>query len=88
MRSGLVYNLEIKQTEKIFLATMSGVITEKESLEYIEEFEKKIKSINPFNYNIVVDSRELKTSQHSFGIVGKMMELITSTPFKHITVLC
>lgn len=81
-------NLEIKQTEKIFLVTMSGSMTGKESLEYIEELEKKIKSINPVKYNIVVDSRKLKTSQHSFGIVGKVMELISSTPFNHITVLC
>lgn len=81
-------NLELKTNEKTFLITMSGLITEAESLDYIVELEKNIKNINPDQYNIIVDSRKLNTAQYLFDMVAIIMEMITSTPFKHIKVLC
>lgn len=78
-----MYKMEIKTNEKVFLITMSGLMTEKESVSYIEELEKNIKAINPTQYSIVVDTRELKTtSQQLIGLMEQAMELITNTIFK------
>lgn len=78
-----MYKMELKNNEKVFLITMGGFMTEKESIDYIEELGKVIKTIDPAKYSIVIDSRELKTSsQQLIGYIEQAMELITNTPFK------
>lgn len=78
-----MYTMELKENEKVFLITMSGLMTEEESRSYIDEFKKKIKTMNTHKYNIVVDAKELKTSpQELTGLMEQAMDLITNTPFK------
>lgn len=78
-----MYTMEIKSKERIFLITMSGFMTEEESLAYIKEYKEKIKSINSSEYNIVVDGKELKTtSQKLIGLIQEAQNLIANTPFK------
>lgn len=78
-----MYKMEVKTNERILLITMSGLMTEKESLAYIEELNKNIKRINPTQYSMVVDTRELKASpQNLINLMEQAMELITTTPFK------
>lgn len=78
-----MYKMELKTNDKIFLITISGMMTEKESISYIEELKKNIRSINPVQYSIVIDSQELKTSpQGLIGLIEEAMSLIVNTPFK------
>ena len=78
-----MYKMELKTNEKIFLITIGGFMTEEESISFIAEMKKNIKNINPTQYNIVVDSRELKTSSPQLvGLMEEAMTLLTTTPFK------
>lgn len=76
-----MYTIELKTN--LLLITMSGVMTQEESISYIEELKKNIKEISPIDYNIVVDSRKLKKiSQELSESWEQTISLINSTPFK------
>ena len=53
-----MYTMELKTN--LLLVTMSGFMTQEESISYVEELKKNIKNISPIEYNIVVDLRKLK----------------------------
>jgi len=76
-----MYTMELKTN--LFLITMSGFMTQEESILYIEELNKNIKNISPIEYNIVVDLRKLKNSSQEL-VWGREQSilLINSTPFK------
>lgn len=75
--------MELKKNEKIFLITISGLMTEKDSVSYIEELEKNISYIDPRQYSIIVDTRELIFFPKQFIELREQAKtLITTTPFK------
>jgi len=80
-----MYKLEFKENEKVFLVTMSGLMTKKEIMSYITEFKKKIKNFNPTEYNIVLNIKELEAFLHDFDLIDlmeKAITLIINAPFK------
>lgn len=78
-----MYRMELRANEKVLLITMRGLMTKVESLEYLEELKTYIRCINPKQYNVVIDTSELKTTpQNLIDLMEKAMEIITNTPFK------
>lgn len=77
-----MYKMERNADENTLIITMSGFMTEEESISYKEELRKNIKDINFIQYNIAVSSRQLEASSpHLVGIREQAMALITNIPF-------
>lgn len=80
-----MYKIELKEKEKVFLVTMSGLMKKTEITAYINEFKKKIKSFNLGQYNIVLNIKELEAFSQDFGLLDLMEQaiiLIINAPFK------
>lgn len=78
-----MYKLEFKENEKVFLVTMSGLMTRKEIMTYIAEFKKNMKKFNPTEYNIFLNIKELEAfSQDLIDVMEKAIMLIINAPFK------
>ena len=76
-----MYTMELKTN--LLLVTMSGFMTQEESISYVEELKKNIKNISPIEYNIVVDLRKLKNPSQELVLgTEQSILLINSTPFK------
>jgi hypothetical protein len=78
-----MYKIEIVPTKNLFIVTMSGFMKEDESKAYLDEFRRKLRTITPSNFNIVVDTHELITaSKNLTDLMKEAQELIVRTPFK------
>lgn len=80
-----MYKIELKEKEKVFLVTMSGLMKKTEIIAYINEFKKKIKSFNLGQYNIVLNIKELEAFSQDFGFLDLMEQaiiLIINAPFR------
>jgi hypothetical protein len=75
--------MNIKADKKVLLITINGLMTEKDSISYIEELKMNIRKINPVEYSFAADLRELKTSpQNLINLMKKSIEIIASAEFK------
>jgi len=80
-----MYNIEIKVTEKIFIITMRGNLTDQESLDFLAEYAEKVNTIVSTEYTCVIDIFGLKaTSPYLVAKLIKGQELMMKNPFKII----
>jgi hypothetical protein len=78
-----MYKMELKTNEKIFFITMSGFFSKEEGNKYLMDLPNKLKTFNNSDYNVVIDTQELKaSSQDCVDQIKKGIELIVSAPFK------
>lgn len=80
-----MYKIELKENEKVFLVTMSGLMKKTEIMAYINEFKKRIKSFDLDQYNIVLNIKELEAFSQDFDLIDLMEQavmLIIKAPFK------
>lgn len=80
-----MYRVEIEESEKVFLVTMSGIMTKPEIMAYIDEFKKKTKRLNPAEYSIVLNIQELEVVPGDFNVTDLMEQAVILTinvPFK------
>ena len=79
-----MYNIEIKQAEKIFLINVSGFIKMDEALNYMEDLKKYMASIpNLKEYHLVINAKEQKTVTPDVQeVLGEAISIYVNTPFK------
>lgn len=78
-----MYKLELNPNEKVFLITMSGLLSKEEGDRYLTDLQRKLKTFNTSEYYLVVNTQELKASkQDSIDNIKNSIELIVTTPFK------
>lgn len=78
-----MYKIEIDHTKKIFSIFASGFFSMQEGLDYMNEYKEKTSQINPKEYTLIVDGREVKTSAQDVAEQLKnMIMLYMSVPFK------
>lgn len=78
-----MYKLELKANERILLITIKGLLTESESIEYIKELKKNTRSIDPVEYCLVANLRELKASPQKLrSFMEEAIAYIAATKFK------
>lgn len=84
-----MYNMEIKQAEKIFLINVSGFIKEDEAVSYMKDLNSYLTRIpNKSDYHFIINGKEQKTvSAEVQNILSEALDIYVKTPFKsHHTV--
>ena len=77
-----MYNFEVNPAKKTFLITTSGMFKKEEAIEFIEEFEKKIKTLDPKQYTLIINAKEQKPSSPDvLPLQEKAIGLYLNTPF-------
>lgn len=78
-----MYNIKIDEIEKIFYVSASGMISKDEGQELLDDLKNRIKKMNTSNYNLIVDSLEVKVSlPDSTEVLGKVLDIYAITPFR------
>jgi hypothetical protein len=78
-----MYKFELKTNEKVFLITMSGLVSKEDGEKCLTDLQRKLKTFNTSEYYLVVDTQELKAStQDSGDNIKNTIELFVKTPFK------
>lgn len=77
-----MYKFEIDASKKIFKIVTSGMFKLDEAEAFVAELEKKIKSVDPKQYTLVLDSKEQKPSGPDVvSLQEKAINLYVDTPF-------
>ncbi len=78
-----MFTMEVDQTKKIFSIFASGFFTMQEGVDYINEYRTKTSQLDPKEYTLIVDGREVKASAQDVAEQLKnMLMLYMSVPFK------
>lgn len=78
-----MFRMEINEEDKIFFIYAEGFFSVSEGESYIKHFLRKIKEINPNDYNFILDGRYCKISTPEVCERLKiMMHIFVDTPFK------
>lgn len=78
-----MYTIETKQQEKKLLITTSGSFSIEEAEKYISQLEATLKTINPSQYDLIIDGREQKViGQEVLPLLEKAIGIYLATPFK------
>ena len=79
-----MYNIEIKQAEKIFLINVSGFIKMDEALNFMKDLKKNMASIpNITEHHLIINAKDQKTvSPDVQEVLSEAISIYTNTPFK------
>lgn len=78
-----MFKIENKISNKTLILTVTGVVTESEAKQLIEDFKIKISTINTKEYKLVIDAREQKASSPAVvPLQQEALKLYIDTPFK------
>ncbi|WP_425806775.1 hypothetical protein ACHOLT_06930 [Desulfitobacterium sp. Sab5] len=78
-----MYKFEMKPSHKAFIITMGGLISREESSNYMEDLSKRLKTFNPSEYYVVIDTQNLSAStQDMLDRMKAGIEVLVKTPFK------
>ncbi len=78
-----MFTMEVDQAKKIFSIFASGFFTMQEGVDFINEYRTKTSQVNPKEYTLIVDGREVKASAQDVAEQLKnMLMLYMSVPFK------
>lgn len=75
--------MEIDRSKKLFTINASGFFSKKESEDFLTEYKSKTKQLNPKEFTMIVNGRDLKTSTQDVAEQLKdVMKLYAKDPFK------
>lgn len=78
-----MYKMEVDNSKKVFSIYASGFFSMQEGMQFIAEYQAKTSQINPNEYTLIVDGREVKASaQEVVEQLKNMLMLYMSVPFK------
>jgi hypothetical protein len=78
-----MYKLECKSKEKIFLITFGGLLSKEEGEDFLVNLSGKLRTLNPSQYYVVVDTQDLKASgQDSLDNIKNTIELLITSKFR------
>jgi len=77
-----MYKIEDDSTKKVLKVTTAGMFKKDEAINFINEFEKKIKTIDTKQYTLIIDAKEQKPSSTDvIPLQEKAIKLYVDTPF-------
>lgn len=80
-----MFVFEKKQAEKKLVITVSGFMKPDEADAFLKEYDENIKSINPAEYTLIIDSTDLAVSkQDMLPVLEGCFQLYMSNGFKKI----
>lgn len=84
-----MYKIEVDSVKKAVKIVVSGMLSQDEAKNYLEELSDTCSKINTNNYALIIDAREQKAvSQDTIPYMEKAMKFYIDTPFKkRITVV-
>jgi hypothetical protein len=78
-----MYAIEMNPENKIFLITLSGLLSREEVKNFLVNLTGKLKTFNTSKYYLIVDMQNFKYGeQDSLDNVKKAEDLLITTPFK------
>lgn len=78
-----IYAIDINSENKIFLITLSGLLSNEEGKDFLTSLLNRLKTFNVDNYYVIVDIRRLISSpQNTLNHITKAIELLVTAPFK------
>ncbi len=78
-----MYTIRVNTYAKIFSVVMKGTLTEAEGRSLAAEFRNEVKNIEPSDYALLIDTKELNTfSGRESDIEERMRGLAQIAPFK------
>lgn len=78
-----MFSMEVDKIRKVFFITAAGFFTMEEGKDFMTEYQSKTSMINPAEYSLIVDGREVKASAQDVADQLKSMILLyMSVPFK------
>lgn len=79
-----MYSMETKNNDQVFLVKASGALTKEEGENFVKDLKKKIATINPSDYYLVLDGEKVTTSSPEvLPLIEEANQLCLSAPFKH-----
>lgn len=77
------YEFKVNQAEKILLIESRGMFSLEDAKNFMDEYKKTITKINPGDYVLIIDSKDIKTAnQEVIPLLEDMIKLYVTTPFK------
>jgi hypothetical protein len=81
--------LKLDKVGKILYATVKGFFQPVDANEFVEEYQKNVKLINPKDYELHFNSRELKvSSQDMVPMLSACFEMYQKDQFKNLIFDC
>lgn len=78
-----MYTIRVNTYAKIFSVVMKGTLTTTEGRSFAAEFQNEMNQIEPSDYALLLDTKELETVQGRQGDVAEQVRGLTmGTPFK------
>lgn len=80
-----MYKIDLNKNKKQLVISGSGMYQDDELQVFMDEYDFKVSTINPKEYELILDTRTLKTShQNALPTMQKIMKKYFDTPFKGI----
>jgi len=78
-----MYKMEVDPVKKVFYIYAAGFFSMEEGTRFIAEYMEKTGTISPNQYNLIVDSKEVKPSAPDVAnALQELMKLYMNVPFK------
>lgn len=78
-----MFNMEVDKSKKLFTIVAAGFFSMQEGLDFIAEYQAKSSEIDPKEYTLIVDGKDVKASAQDVAEQLKnMLMLYMSVPFK------
>lgn len=80
-----MYEMEIDYDKKAFIIKISGFFKEDDVIQYIDEYYKKLKYIDPSKFSLVLIADDLAaSSQYMLPKLESVVNIYKSTGFKNV----
>lgn len=80
-----MFKNEVRTKEKLFMVKVGGFFKEDEAAAFLEDYLAKYKSINPREYSLVLDCKDLAVSgQNMIPVLKQRLEMYISQGFKKV----
>lgn len=80
-----MYKIEVKNSKKILFIHVGGFFQEEEAKNFLNDYNKAVKSIIPSNFTLVLESSDLSTSKKEMlPALENCMKMYKNTGFKSI----
>lgn len=83
-----MYEIEVRQDEKVFFVKAAGEMKEAEGKQYVEELKRKVKSVKASELCLIADGTEARTSsQEVLPIIEEAYAIFTNSGFRKVIMM-
>lgn len=80
-----MYKIDVDKSRKLFLVRVGGFFKDDEAEQFIQDYLKEFKAINPAEYELVLDCKELSVSgKDMVPVLKERLEMYISQGYKKV----